>query len=184
MRENAEKYWPELLWILTLFRQWYLRRRSRRLEKTESWKKNAKQIADHTWTESAKVRVLRALLPSCALVLLYPTRSRAIHASCHMYSLASRASCLTCSSTSCLVPFVASWLALFEPSFFPYPTVYVLIPYVPIPCDFWGEFTKVKANIVCQQYFEVAIIIYQQYDIFENIYIWNCKLFWCKWKWV
>ena len=38
-------------------------------------------------------------------------------------------------------------------------------------CDFLGEFTKVKANIVCQQYLEVAIIIYQQYDIFENIYI-------------
>ena len=148
MRENAEKYWPELLWILTLFRQWYLRRRSRRLEKTESWKKNAKEIADHTWTESAKVRVLRALLPSCALVLLYPTRSRAIHASCHMYSLASRASCLTCSSTSCLVPFVASWLALFEPSFFPYPTVYVLIPYVPIPCDSMFYF-----HLLCSWFF-------------------------------
>ena len=38
-------------------------------------------------------------------------------------------------------------------------------------CDFLVEFTKVKANIVCHQHFEVGIIIYQQYDIFENIYI-------------
>ena len=44
-------------------------------------------------------------------------------------------------------------------------------------CEFLGEITKVKTNIV-YQYFEVTISIYKRYDIFhlfemkyENVYI-------------
>ena len=53
---------------------------SRKLEKTASWKWNAKQNADCTWTESAKLRVLRALLPSCDLRALVPYVPRALRA--------------------------------------------------------------------------------------------------------
>ena len=53
---------------------------SRRLEKTASWKWNAKQNSDCTWTESAKLRVLRALLSCCDLRALVPYVLRALRA--------------------------------------------------------------------------------------------------------
>ena len=75
---------------------------------------------------------------------------------------------LLCSK--CLVPYVSRVLCGLMPH-----ALWPLFPYVPY----------------CQYYFEVAISIYQQYDIselfetkYENIYIRNFKLIWCKWRWI
>ena len=113
---------------------------------------------------------------------------------------------------TCLVPYVASCLALCEPFFLTYPIVSYLAYSFPninsctleFPCTtlvffysfatcsfFGGKFIQVKTNILCRYYFELTISLYQQYDIFKlfetkckNIYIWNCKLFWYKWRWI
>ena len=111
---------------------------------------------------------------------------------------ASRASCSTClmpyvlSSPTCLVLYALS-CPTFLVSYVPR-VLRALVPYVSlflcglVPRALWALFPYVS---YCQYYFEVAISIYQQYDIFElfetkyeNMYIRNCKLFWYRWGWI
>ena len=130
-------------------------------------------------------RVCSLMCPTCLVsyVLLCPTLLASYVLSCLTCFCASRASCFRY-----LVPYVPSYVALYEPFFFTSPVVsylgvlYVLIsPFVLLSFNalrsyfsvhlllmfFWVQFTKVKTNIVCESYFEMTISIYQQYDIFE-----------------
>ena len=119
------------------------------------------------WQKLLRLSCLVTYVLSCsrAHVLTCPTCSRASRAFCPTYFRASRALCFMC-----LVPYVASCLALYEPFLLRYPFVVYLctlcsnITFYALAfpcftllffclfstCDFRGEFSKLKTNIVFQ----------------------------------
>ena len=118
-------------------------------------------------------RVICTLLPHVPHVLRAPV----LHVLCPLWPRGLRYSSplffrtLLFTYSYLTYPYLATLCSIFTSCALDFSCILLIFFCLFATCDFLGEFTKVKANIVCQQYFEVAIIIYQQYDIFENIYI-------------